>query len=398
MTVGGNVLTDAGRLVIVRYDDGCHCFQVAQTITQLDTPGAGPAAERFFASTLSRGELDGDASADLAVGVPDQDTSAGPAAGIVNVFYGGPGALQLNSVQTIQAGVDGVAGTPGAGDIMGTALATGDFDGDGIADLAIGAPGRTTGGASHAGEVLVLRGSQGSGITTTGQQLLSEAGLNGEGVAEPNAAFGHALAAGRFSHGGNCLRVACFADLAIGVPLKTVNGQTYAGEVVVARGGVGSIQIYGGTILTVSGGGLAPATGDQFGLVLAAGSVADSPGFLGFRLADLAVGAPGRALEDGAKGLVELFFGDAEGIGAGAPPEPIDGRGLGMPRGPVDDWGMALAITDVDGDGIGDLVVGAPGATVGGVSGRGAVEVMFGALFADGFETGGTSHWSFRSP
>ena len=53
--------------------------------------------------------------------------------------------------------------TPGgsaaeAGDLFGSALAAGDFNNDGFADLAVGAPGEDVGGVIGAGAVNVLYG------------------------------------------------------------------------------------------------------------------------------------------------------------------------------------------------------------------------------------------------
>ena len=65
----------------------------------------------------------------------------------------------------------GVEGDKGTG--FGESLATGDFDGDGRADLAIGSPQTTAGGISDAGEVNVLHGSE-TGITADGDQLWNQ--------------------------------------------------------------------------------------------------------------------------------------------------------------------------------------------------------------------------------
>ena len=54
-----------------------------------------------------------------------------------------------------------------APDLFGSALAAGDFDSDGFADLAAGAPFEAVGSAEGAGAVSVLYGSAG-GLTRTG--------------------------------------------------------------------------------------------------------------------------------------------------------------------------------------------------------------------------------------
>ena len=72
-----------------------------------------------------------------------------------------------------------------------------DFNGDGAADLAIGAPGEN----NEAGVVHVLYGSPG-GLTASGSQLWSQDSPGIAGVAEASDVFGEALVAGTLSIGG----------------------------------------------------------------------------------------------------------------------------------------------------------------------------------------------------
>ena len=89
-----------------------------------------------------------------------------------------------------------------------------DFDGDGYADLAIGAPGEAVRGTKpNAGVVHVIRGSA-SGLTEDGDQLWSQdlPGVKGVslGGLKSGDRFGATLASGDFDRDGH-------ADLAIGV-------------------------------------------------------------------------------------------------------------------------------------------------------------------------------------
>ena len=91
-------------------------------------------------------------------------------------------------------------------DLFGFSLAVGDFDNDGFADLAAGAPWERVGTADQAGAVSVLDGSAG-GLTTAGGQLFTQVAGN----VEAGDQFGAQLAAGDFNNNG-------FADLAAAAP------------------------------------------------------------------------------------------------------------------------------------------------------------------------------------
>jgi len=51
-------------------------------------------------------------------------------------------------------------------------------------------------------------------------------------------------------------------------------------------------------------------------------------------------------------------------------------------------------VGDFDANGFDDLVVGAPWFDGGGLADVGGEVVIYGSLFADGFEIGSTGHWS----
>ena len=80
--------------------------------------------------------------------------------GSTQVLYGSASGISATD-QVWHQGKAGVAGSPEGNDLFGTALATGDFDGDGYEDLAAGVPGEDIDGKDDAGMVNVLYGSQG---------------------------------------------------------------------------------------------------------------------------------------------------------------------------------------------------------------------------------------------
>src|SRR5436190_664078 len=82
-----------------------------------------------------------------AVGGPGEDGTTGA----VTVLYGSPTGLTTAGAQHVTQ-----PSAPEPNDRFGGALSAGDFDGDGAADLAIGAPSETIGKGFGAGEVTVL--------------------------------------------------------------------------------------------------------------------------------------------------------------------------------------------------------------------------------------------------
>lgn len=109
-------------------------------------------------------------------------------------------ALFCSTVMVVIAQPAVAAGDPGC-----------DFNGDGYADLAIGAPGED-GGAneSNAGAVNVLYGDS-TGLITAGDDLWTQDSPGIKGVNEDDDRFGAALACGDID--GDT-----YDDLAIGVP------------------------------------------------------------------------------------------------------------------------------------------------------------------------------------
>lgn len=102
-------------------------------------------SDRFGSGLASTGDLDGDGVADLAVGVPGDDVG-GYNHGAVHILF-----MRANgTIKNVQKIANGVGGGPPVGnDGFGLSIAAlGDIDGDGVTDLAVGAPGDDTGGSS----------------------------------------------------------------------------------------------------------------------------------------------------------------------------------------------------------------------------------------------------------
>jgi len=112
-----------------------------------------------FGDALAAGDFDGDGFVDLAIGVPDEDVGAVVDAGTIHAIYGGASGLGAGAEQTFHSNLPaGMPDSPNTGDAFGRALASGDFDGNGTDDLAIGMPGEGLGTEAQAGAVTVLYG------------------------------------------------------------------------------------------------------------------------------------------------------------------------------------------------------------------------------------------------
>lgn len=185
-------------------------------------PWAGvPSAGDRFGQSLAAGDMDGDGTADLAIGIPLEDLGAIIDAGMVDIAYGmpGPGLIPGPMAESWTQNSIGVPTAANPGDQFGTALAIGNFDGVMGEDLAVGMPFRDFAGNVDSGSVIVIY-SAGLGLglearTVAGAPQNSEwwhqnvAGISE--VVEPGDNFGWSLAAGDFNGDP-------FEDLAIGVP------------------------------------------------------------------------------------------------------------------------------------------------------------------------------------
>lgn len=151
-------------------------------------------------TTAAIGDLDGDGYGDIVLGNPDEphNEPSGSKGGEISVVYGtstGPSGSRRTTLTQSSAGVPD---SPEYGDDFGEAVAVGDLDKDGRADLAIGAPGEAFGDDAHyvssAGAITLLRGSA-SGLTTTGAVFLTQDSPGVPGAVESVDSFGSQLLA-----------------------------------------------------------------------------------------------------------------------------------------------------------------------------------------------------------
>ena len=205
----------------------------------------GSQPREYFGMSLAAGRFDADDRVDLAIGVPKHDVGDDEHAGMVEVFYGSDQGLGSSEIFTQGSWYgDDVAGSPEDHDMLGFSLAVGDFDNNGIDDLAAGAPGECqesrfgscSVGGNRGGAVNVFYGTaQGLQVSNPKSRIWSQNSSQVIGKAEDEDAFGFAVTTGDFDGDS-------YADLAIGVPGESVAGIDYAGGVNVLYGSSSGLQ------------------------------------------------------------------------------------------------------------------------------------------------------------
>ena len=315
-------------------------------------------------SAVAAGDFDCDGRDDLAVGAPGEGIQGHDDAGAVSVSHGSASNVKQRK-RILYQGQWGLPGLLESGDLVGAALAVGDFDGDGCDDLAIGAPGEDVGLLGDAGAVMVVYGQPGGFRAGLRHSDILYQGNVLDGFTEAGDLVGSALASGDFDCDG-------YDDLAIGAPGESIDNAPGAGAVNIVHGAPTGVGADPTTIYQSEGLAGFLEAGDRVGMALAAGD------YDGDGCDDLAVGAPGEDLTDGQDaGAVSVSFGSPGGLVEGTVHYQSEG-GLGETSEPGDAVGAALATVDINCDGRDDLAVGAPGEDLGEAADAGWVGVLGG--------------------
>jgi glucose/arabinose dehydrogenase len=317
--------------------------------------GGTPEAGDLFGSALACGDFNADGFWDLAIGVP------GEGAGTVQTLYGSAAGLSADQSNRWTQATLGV-GEAAAGERFGAALASGDFNRDGYADLAIGAPDDAEAGPAASGSVTAVFGGPG-GLSPAGAVLLHQDSPSIRGVAAAGDQLGYSIASGDIDGDG-------YFDIVAGAPGDTVSGKAGAGSVAVVFGkplGIGPRDLR----VTRDTRGIKgrSGAGARWGIAVATGAF-DGDGF-----DDIAVGVEGRRRV----GAVQLIYGNSSGLSRrdGIYREGSSGTpGVGE-RG--DRFGAVLAAGDADGDGYDELAVGVPGESHSGKTRAGMAVVFAGS-------------------
>ncbi len=286
-----------------------------------------------FGSSLGVGDFDGDEYLDLAIGIPGEDivTSSNiEDAGAVQILYGSENGLTIdnNNHQLLHQNSPGVPDHVEVGDHFGSSLTTGDFNNDGLSDLAIGVTGEEIGddvAIEDAGAVNILYGDY-DGLALAlegGNQIWWQDAPNIEGRSEEGDHFGAALAATDIDRDGD-------DDLIIGVPGEDIE----EGDEVIINAGV--VQVMQGS----------PKEGSS--------EEGSSTGGLTY---------------------VDnyLLYQDSPGIPGAAEPYDGFGRSLGVGNFDLDPGGLIVDTTNGN-----DIIIGVPFEDIGTITDAGAFNVIYG--------------------
>ena len=318
------------------------------------------AYDAFGRAISNIGDFDGDGVNDIVVGAYHDDDGGYNTGAVYILFLNSDGTVKDS--QKISSTEGNFQGIIDSGDCWGNAITSlGDFDGDGITDIAVGAHKNYSPGTEmkRVGAVHIL--FLNSDGTVKDSQEISDTAGNFDALNE-NDIFGIDLSSlGDFDGDG-------ITDIAVGAHGDSENGFSRGAVYILFLNSDGTVKSYEKINSNQNNFQSQLNDSDMFG-----SSVNNIGDFDGDGITDIAVGAPG---DDDTKELLKTIIEQREGSSRGAvyilflnsDGTVKDSQKISSTEGNFrqnlessDLFGFSLSdIPDIDGDGITDLVVGAP--------------------------------------
>jgi len=336
-TAGFEAIPGGVRIVV---DDGRAVYPI--TIQSVATSAGWTVSgdengARLGQSVAPAGDVNGDGYSDVIVGANFHDAGAGSGAdrGRAYVYLGSASGLATSPAWT-------VSGDENADQFGWVVAAAGDVNGDGYADVIVGAHMHDAGGGANAnrGRVYVYLGGA-SGLATT-------PAWTGSGD-ENNGAYGYSLATAGDVNGDG------YSDVVVGASQHDADGGVDRGQAYLYLGGASGLAT--DPARTLSG----DENSALFGASVATAGDVDGDGY-----ADVIVGAYAHDAGAGAnanRGRAYVYLGGAGGLSA-TPLWTVSGDENGALYG----WCVASA-GDINGDGYADILVTAHQHDGGGAAG-----------------------------
>ncbi|MCF2488243.1 FG-GAP-like repeat-containing protein [Dyadobacter sp. CY347] len=267
-------------------------------------------------SVSSAGDVNGDGFSDIITGAPFYD-SPETNEGAAFIYHGSAAGLNYISSATLQSNQNGSQ--------MGYSVSSaGDVNGDGFADVIVGAP-YFDKGETNEGAAFLYYGSA-TGISVNGFVTI-------EGN-QAEANFGFSVAGAGDINGDG------YADVLVGAPMFD-DAQTNTGRIFVFHGSPGGLSQQAAATLTFN------QLGCRFGHASASAGDINGDGF-----SDIIVGAPGYDNIQNEEGAAFIYYGSSSGITDNATIFESNKANAFM-------GGSVSGAGDLNGDGYSDVIAGA---------------------------------------
>lgn len=331
-------------------------------------------------SISAAGDVNGDGLADIIVGAPGSFPSgfmARDKAGTAYVVFGKTGTSNVE-LSTVANGTGGFAINGQAGlDYVGISVASaGDMNGDGLADLVVGATGaEAAGGPVNAGRDYVVYGKSSGTAVELSVVASGSGGFAINGISSGDETGFSVANAGDVNGDG-------LTDLVLGADLANPNGLVDAGRAYVVFGRTGSTAISLSAVAAGNGGfvmnGICASAN--------AGWSVDGVGDVnGDGLADVIVSEPSNGISYVVFGTTGTSAINLSAVANGKGGFAINGDANGFAGASVSGVG------DINGDGLADLLIGSSFSSPDNKSGAGSSYVVYGKTSTTAVELSGIS-------